>query len=72
MPILEGGPAYWLPPAGPLSETAATASPSQQNWVRISDEAVETATMRSYDYFAELDEKLALLHQVGNSGEGAL
>jgi len=43
---------------------------SQDIWPRVADERAPAAvsTTRSYDYFAELDEKLAVLQQ---SGRGA-
>jgi hypothetical protein len=75
IPVREKRLAERLAPAGPNSPTAPPAfvsstpqwaSHSQENWPGDSGEnAAATSTTRSYDYFAELDEKLAVLHQSG-------
>ncbi len=55
------------PPPGYAPSTVQLASYSQESWPGDSDEsaAVAASTTRSYDYFAELDEKLAVLQQSG-------
>ena len=56
-------------PTGPTAplyapRTPQWASHSQEDWPRDSGEkAAAASTTRSYDYFAELDEKLAVLHR---------
>jgi hypothetical protein len=75
VPVRREGPTVWLargwpniPTAPPayVSGTPQWASQSQEDWPENPGEnAVATSTTRSYDYFAELDEKLAVLHQTG-------
>lgn len=64
-----GGP--YLPTASPAYDSGPPqwAPHSQENWPSTSGEnATATSTARSYDYFAELDEKLAVLQQSGREG----
>jgi hypothetical protein len=63
-------------PSGPtappvyISRRPQWASRSQENWPGDDgDEAAAAAsTTRSYDYFAELDQKLAVLRRLGAPG----
>ncbi len=75
-PVREERPARRLAPARPNSRTTSPAYVSsppqrapqpQESWPGDVGEnaAAAASTTRSYDYFAELDEKLAVLHQSG-------
>jgi len=80
-PVPEEPPSQRLAPARPngrvappeyVSSTPQWAAHPQESWPGDRGENASSAasTTRSYDYFAELDEKLAVLHQSGREARG--